>query len=100
MFWTTKHSMNQKYHVFSGYKERGKVGPVYFEGKPQQKKYGWRIFRLKCKKKVEKTYLQTSKQQTRYHYCFKMLKSLPKANYCIIPPFQQRREVECMYLAF
>ena len=32
--------MNRKYHVFSGYKERGKVGSVYFESKPQQKKYG------------------------------------------------------------
>ena len=51
MFWTTKHSMNGKYHVFSGYKERSKVRLVYLEGKPQEERYGWCIFKLKCKKK-------------------------------------------------
>ena len=48
---------------------------------------------------VEKTYLETSKQETRYHTSFSMLKFLKKRNNIIIGLFQQTTEVQCIYLA-
>ena len=44
---------------------------------------------------VEKTYLETSKQETRYHTSFSMLKFLKKRNNIIIGLFQQTTEVQC-----
>ena len=34
----------------------------------------WDIFNLKYQKTVERTYLDTGKQQTTYHWCFYILK--------------------------
>ena len=48
---------------------------------------------------VEKTYLETSKQETRYYTSFSMLKFLKKRNNIIIGLFQQTTEVQCIYLA-
>ena len=61
MFWRPNDSMKGKCYVFSGYKQRNKLCLVYLECKLQQDSYGWCIFKLKCKKTVEKTYIETSK---------------------------------------
>ena len=58
--------MKGKYCGFSGYKQRNKVCLVYLETKQQQNGYGSCVFKLKCQKTVERTYLETNKQQTRY----------------------------------
>ena len=65
MFWRPKDSMKCKFFVFSGYKLRNKVCLVHLECKLQQNSYGSCIFKLKRKKTVETTYLETSKKQTR-----------------------------------
>ena len=66
--------MEGKCYVFSGYKQRNKVCLVYLEWKLQQDTYGWGILKLKCKKTVEKIYLEISKQQRRYCSCFYIVK--------------------------
>ena len=48
---------------------------------------------------VEKTYLKTSKQETRHHTSFSMLEFLQKRSNIIIGLFQQTTEVQCIYLA-
>ena len=71
---------------------------VHLAWKPQQDNYCWCIFKLKCQKTVETTYWGTRKEQTRYFWCFQMLKSLRKGNNCVFAFCQQTRKVECMYL--
>ena len=61
----TKESMKIKCYVFSGYKHRNNVCFVYLESQLQKNGYGWSVFKLKSVKTVEKTYLETSKQQAR-----------------------------------
>ena len=51
-------------------KKKKKVSLVYLECKLQQGRYGWCIYKLKCKKTVRRTSLDRSKQQTRYRLCF------------------------------
>ena len=63
MFWRSKDSMKGKCYVFSGHKQRNKVSLVYLESELQQDRYGWIIFKLKCQKTVERTYLETSKNK-------------------------------------
>ena len=58
--------MKNKCDVFNGYKQRNKVRLVYLECKLQQDSYGWCFFSLKCQKTVERTDLETSKDQTIY----------------------------------
>ena len=58
--------MKDKYCGFSGYKQRTKVCLVYLETKQQQNRYGSCVFKLKCQKTVERTYLKTSKQKRKY----------------------------------
>ena len=59
--------MKGKCCVFNGYQQRNKVFLVYLQWKLQQDGYGSCIFKLKCQRTVEKTYLQKKKQQqTRY----------------------------------
>ena len=62
MFWNLKERIKDKCYVFGGYKERSKVSLVYLERELQQHRYGWYIFKLKCQKMEEKTYLERSKQ--------------------------------------
>ena len=70
MFWTPKDRMKDKCYVFSCYKQRNKVRLGYLECKLQHDRYGWCIFKLKCQKTIEKIYLETSKQQADYRWCF------------------------------
>ena len=70
MFWRPRDSMKIKCYVFGGYKQRNNVCFVYLYYKLQQDSYGWCIFKLKCQKTVERTYLETTKQQRRYRRCF------------------------------
>ena len=63
-------------------------------------KYGWRIFKLKWEKTVDRTYLETSKQQTRYRWCFYMWKCLGNGKNYISGLCQQTNKVQYMYLAF
>ena len=39
---------------------------VFLEYELQQDSYGWCIFNLKCQKTVERTFLETSKQHTKF----------------------------------
>ena len=65
MFWRQKNTMKRKYYVVSGYKQTNKVFLVYLECKQQQDKHGRCILKLKLEKMVDRTYLETSKTQTR-----------------------------------
>ena len=58
--------MKSKCYVFSGYKERNKACLVYLDYKLQKDSNGSPIWKLKCRKTAERTYLETSKQQRRY----------------------------------
>ena len=71
MFWRPKHSMKGRYYLFSGYKQRNNVCLVYLECKVKEDRDGWYTFKLKWQKTRERTYLKTSKQQTRYRWCFR-----------------------------
>ena len=71
---------------------------VHLACKPQQDNYCWCIFKLKCQKMVETAYSGTSKEQTRYFWCFQVLKSLRKGNNGVFALCQQTRKVECKYL--
>ena len=55
---------------FSGYKQKNKMCSVYLESKLQQDRYGSGVFKCKSQKTVQRKYLQTSKQQTKYHWVF------------------------------
>ena len=66
MSWTPKYSMKGKCYLFSGYKQRKNVCLVYLECKLQEDRYSWCIPKLKCQKKLERTYLGKSKQETKY----------------------------------
>ena len=66
MFGRRQDSMNSKCYVFSSYKQRNKVPLVFLEWQLQQDRYGSCIFKWKIQKTVERTYLETSKQQRRY----------------------------------
>ena len=63
MFSEPKKCMKGKCLVFKDYKQKNKVCLVYLEFKLRQDSYGWCIFKLKCQKTVETTYLDTSKQK-------------------------------------
>ena len=73
---------------------------VYLECKLQQDTYGSCIFKLKWEKTVERTYLWKSKQQTKCHWYFYLLKWLRKGSNCDFGPYEQIRRVQSMYLAF
>ena len=70
MFSRPKDSMKGKCYVFSGYKQKNKVRFVNLDYKLEHDMYRWSIFRLKCQKMVERTYLETDKQQTKSRWCF------------------------------
>ena len=61
-FWSPNDSLKYKHDIFSGYKQTSKVCLVYLESKLQQDRYGWCICKLKCKKLVERRYLERNKQ--------------------------------------
>ena len=65
-FWEVHGRPEGKCYIFTAYKDRNKKWVVYLERKLQEDGYGWCIFMYKCKKTVEKMYLETSKQQTKY----------------------------------
>ena len=69
MFWRPKDSMKGKCYVFSGYKQTNEMFFVYLECKVEHHRYGWCIFKKNCQKTVEKTYLETSKQQPDLFRC-------------------------------
>ena len=58
--------MKRKSYLFSGYKQGNKASLVYLKCKLQRDRYGWWILKLKCQKTVERIYLETSKEETRY----------------------------------
>ena len=60
MFCTPKDSRKGQCYVFSVYKERNNVSLVYLDCKLQQDTYSCSIFKSKCKKTVERIYLETS----------------------------------------
>ena len=64
-FWKPNHSMKRKYYVFRDHKQGNKVGFVNLERKLWVDSYGWGIFKLKYQKTVERTYLETGKQEAR-----------------------------------
>ena len=66
-FLQSKDSMKGKSYVLSRSKQRNKVQLVYLECELQEDSYGVCFFKLKCLKTVERTYLEASKQQTKYH---------------------------------
>ena len=100
MYWRRKNSMEGKSYVFSDWKQRSKVGFLYFEFKLRQDRHGWCFSELKCSQMVEWTYLGTSKQQTKRHWCFKIPKCLQKGNNSIFRLCEITSKVQCMYLAF
>ena len=97
MFWMRKEYKKDKCYLFSGYKESNKLWLMYLERKPQEKRYGSYIFKLKWQKTGERTYLETSKEQTRYRWCFRCFR---KGNNCVFGLCQQTSQVQCMYLPF
>ena len=92
--------MKSKGYVFSAYEQRNKVSLVYLKCKLQHEKYGGCIFKLKCQRTVERTYLENTKQQTRYPWRLYMLKFLRQGNNNVFGLCQQRNQVQCTYLAF
>ena len=100
MFWQRKDSMKTKCYVFSGYRQRNKECLMYLEGKLQQDRYGWCIFKLTWQETVERTYLETIKIGRRYHWCCYMLKCIRNCNNCIFGLWQETSKRECMYLGF
>ena len=62
---------------------------VYLECKLQEDTDGSSIHKLKSWKTVERTYLETRKQQPWYRRCFSVLKCLRKANDSIFALCQQ-----------
>ena len=50
--------MKDKCYVFSGNNQRNKEYLAYLECQLQQDRYGWCIFKLKCKQTEERTYLE------------------------------------------
>ena len=68
--------MKGKPFVFRVYKQKIKVPFLYLECKLQENRYGRWIFKLKRYKTLETTYLETIKQQTKYCWCFYILKCL------------------------
>ena len=58
--------MKSKGYVFGAYEQRNKVSLVYLKCKLKHEKYGGCIFKLKCQRTVKRTYLENTKQQTRY----------------------------------
>ena len=67
MFRTPKSRSKKKCYVFSSCKQRNKVLLVYSVRKLQQDSYGLYISRLKVYYTLEETYLETRKQETKYH---------------------------------
>ena len=65
MFWRSKVAMIGKCHNFISYKERTNLCLVNLERKLQKDRRRWCIFNLKCHKVMERTHLETSKQQRR-----------------------------------
>ena len=65
MFLRQKHNIKGKCYVLRAYNSRNKVCFVYLERQLQQHRYGLCIFKIKCQKTVETTYLDTSKEETR-----------------------------------
>ena len=78
---------------FSGYKQRTKIGLTYLERKLQQDTYGSCIFKLKCHKTEDKSYLQARKQQPRYRW-------IKKGNNCVFDVLEETSKVHCMDLPF
>ena len=66
MFWKPKDSMKGISYVFSGYKEINNQCLGYLENKLEQDSHGWCIWNLNLQKSIERTYLETSKQERRY----------------------------------
>ena len=66
MFLRAKNSMKGKCCAFGNYKQRKKVCLVYLKCKLRQVQYDSPIFKLNCQKTVEKTYLETRKEEKRY----------------------------------
>ena len=62
MFCRQKDSMKNKCYVFRSYKQINKLCFVDLESKLQQDGYFWYIFKSKCYKTEERTYLQRMKQ--------------------------------------
>ena len=58
--------MKGKCYVFSRCKQRKKVYFGYLECKLEENGYVRCTFKLKGQKTIERTYLETGKQQTRY----------------------------------
>ena len=103
MFWKPKDIMKGKCYVFSSYqrkKTKQKPSLVYLECKLTQYRYGLCILKLKLWKTKERNYLETSKQKTRYRWCFSLLKPLQKGNNCISGLCKVTRKLQCMCLAF
>ena len=70
MFSRPKNNMKGKCYSFSDYKQRNKVCLVFLKWKMQQDSYCWYISRLKSKKMVERTYLETSKEEKKIPLMF------------------------------
>ena len=62
MFWEPKDTIRVKCYLFSVYIQRNKNISEYLGCKLQEDGYCECIFKLKCHKTVQRTYLETSKQ--------------------------------------
>ena len=60
--------MKVKCYIFRCYKQESKTGLVYLESKMEKDMYSWEIFQVKRQETSERTYSETSKQQTRYRW--------------------------------
>ena len=99
-FWRPKNTMKRKCYVVSGYKQRNKVFLVYLKCDCEQHRYGWCLFKLKLKKTVDKTYLETSKTHLRCRSCFRMLKCLQWGNNWAFRLLQETTMVQWMYSTY
>ena len=96
----TKPQDQTYWDVFRGCKQTSKVCYLDLECKLQQDSTVWCIYKFKGYKTVQRRYLATSKQQTRYQWCFETLKCWGKGNNGGFRSCKQTSKVQFKYLAF